>query len=202
MRRGHGENGEHGGGGEQRMTRMGLWTRGERELTMARKRDEKRQMRMMCQPGMLKIAATVLGIMLLVNSCGSAAPAHDPGSVSKAFIERLYRLDFTGAEQFLTDDGLKVMRMMESYVLHFGSIEETGKFKSDAEKKQVKVVSVMEKGEQAIVTCSISIPEKSGTVILEVLKIGGRWKVNASPVSAGSRFNGFNIPFWTAHGTF
>jgi hypothetical protein len=124
----------------------------------------------MRKTGILVLIATVV---LFFAACGGAPVANDPSSVAKAFMERLQKLDFDGAKQLATEDGQKVLSMLQG-LMAMADQKEKDKYAKE-EQGEVKIISVDDKGDKAIVTYSAGGKENAP---LELLKENGQWKVN------------------------
>ncbi len=113
-------------------------------------------------------------IVLLLAACGGAAPANDPSSVAKAFLERLAKMDLDGAKELATKDGQKVLSMMQGF-LAMADEEQKKKMDEEGEQGPVTIVSVDEQGDKATVVYSMGDKQDQP---LELVKENGQWKVN------------------------
>jgi len=120
------------------------------------------------------ICIAIALIVLLLASCGNAAPANDPGSVAKAFLERLQKMDFDGAKALATKDGQKVLSMMQGF-LAMADEEQKKKMNEEGEQGTITIGSVDEQGDKATVVYSMGDKKDQP---LELVKENGQWKVN------------------------
>ena len=116
----------------------------------------------------------IISIIFLLAACGSSAPANDPESVAKAFLERLGRMDFNGAKELATKDGQKMLSMIQGFIA-MADEEKKKEMEEEGQAGPPVIVSVDEQGDKAMVVYSMGDKKNQP---LELLKENGQWKVN------------------------
>ena len=119
---------------------------------------------------LVNIGAILLFLFLFLY----CAPTNSPEGITKEFLERLNEFNFESAKEISTDEGMRIVQMINNYYNKF-SKEELENLSTQFVNSEIEVISIKEENETAIVEYKI---DESDIEQMELRKVNGKWKAN------------------------